>query len=93
VERTAAILGGLAALVLALAAFAFAFWATSAGSVIAGFGKAVVLALAGGGIAAACGGLNVASQGIASRSWLLHGLAFILAASSYTIALGIAETA
>ena len=86
-------LGGLAALVLALAAFAFALWATSAGSVVAGLGKAVVLALAGGGIAAACGGLNVASQGIPSRSWLLHGLAFVLAVASYAIALGIAETA
>ena len=91
--RTTALLGGLAALVLAVAAFVFALWATSAGSVVAGLGKAVVLTLAGGGIASACGGLNVASQGIPSRSWLLHGLAFLLAVTSYTIALGIAETA
>jgi hypothetical protein len=49
--RTTAMVGGLAALFLALAAFAFARWATSAGSVVAGLAKAVVLALAGGGIA------------------------------------------
>ena len=90
-RRETAVLGGLAALVVALAAFAFALWATSAGSVVAGLGKAIVLALAGGGIAAACAGLSVASQGIPARSWLLHGLAVLLAVTSYTLALSIAE--
>lgn len=93
VTRSTATLGGLVALVIAVAAFAFALWATSAGSVVAGLGKAVVLALADGAIAAACGGLSVASQGIASRSWLLHGLAVVLAVLSYALALGIAENA
>ena len=87
--RPTAMLGGLAA----LAAFAFALWATSAGSVVAGLGKVVVLALAGTAIAAACGGLHVASQGIPSRSWLLHGMAIVLAVASYALALGIAENA
>jgi hypothetical protein len=91
--RATAVLGGLASLVVALAALAFALWATSAGTVLAGLAKAVVLALAAGGIAAACGGLRVASQGIPSRSWLLHGLAFVLACTSYIVALAIAETA
>jgi hypothetical protein len=84
--------GGLSALVIALTAFAFALWATSAGSVVAGLGRVVVLALAGGPVAAAaCAGLHVASQGIPSRSWLLHGMSVVLAVASYALALGIAE--
>ncbi|MEA2151135.1 MAG: hypothetical protein QOD69_2965 [Solirubrobacteraceae bacterium] len=86
-------LGGLAALGIALAAFAFALWATSAGSVVAGLGKAVVLALAGAGIAAACGGLTVASRSVPTRSRLIHGLAIVLAVTSYALTLGIAENA
>ena len=66
---------------------------SSAGSVVAGLGKVVVLALSGTAIAAACGGLHVASQGIPSRSWLLHGMAIVLAVASYALALGIAENA
>lgn len=60
---------------------------SSAGSVVAR------LALSGTAIAAACGGLHVASQGIPSRSWLLHGMAVVLAVTSYALALGIAENA
>ncbi|MGH2920129.1 MAG: hypothetical protein ACRDLS_16240 [Solirubrobacteraceae bacterium] len=92
-SRAIAVLGGLTALVLALAAFGFALWATDEGSVLGGIGKAAVLALAGSGVAAACGGLAVASQGIPPRAWLLHGLAVVLAVASYALALGIAETA
>ncbi len=86
-------LGGLFALIVALAAFAFAMWATGDGSVVTGLGKAVVLGLAGGGVAAACFGLNVATQGIPERSWLLHGMAVVLAIASHTLALSIAEHA
>ena len=92
-RRETAILGGLIALLVALASFAFALWATSTGSVIAGLGKGVVLVLAAAGIAVACFGLNVASQGFPQRSWPLHLLAVLLAIASYALALGIAENA
>jgi hypothetical protein len=91
--RATAVLGGLAALAITVAAFGFAMYATGDGSSLGRLGKAVVLALSGSAIAAACDGLAVAAEGIASRAWLLHGLAVLLAAMSYVVALGIAETA
>ncbi len=91
--RATALIGGLAALALALPAFGFALWTTADGSVLGEFGRAAVLALAGAAIAAAFGGLTVATRGIASRAWLLHGLSVLLAVSSYVVALGLAETA
>jgi len=93
VTRATATLGGLAALVLSLTALGFAMFATADGSTLGGLAKAVVLALSGGAIASACGGLAVATEGIPSRAWLLHGLAVLLAGMSYVVALAIAETA
>lgn len=93
VTRATAVLGGLAALLVTLASLGFAMYATGDGSVLGGLGKAVVLAMSGSGVAAACGGLAVAAEGIASRAWLLHGLAVLLAATSYVVALSIAEMA
>ncbi len=93
VTRATALIGGLAALALALLAFGFALWATGEGSVLGGFARAAVLTLAGAAIAAALGGLTVATRGVASRAWLLHGLSVLLAVSSYAVALGLAETA
>lgn len=93
VTRATAVLGGLAALLITLAAFGFAMFATSEGSALGGLGKAVVLALSASGIAAACGGVAVAAEGIASRAWLLHALAVLLAGASYVVALSIAEMA
>jgi hypothetical protein len=93
VTRATALIGGLAALALALTAFGFALWATGDGSVLGGFGRAAVLAFAGAAIAAAFGGLAVATRSIASRAWLLQGLSVLLAVLSYAVALGLAETA
>ena len=90
--RATATLGGVAALALGLAAFGFAMFATGDGSALGDFAKAVVLALSGGAIAAACGGLAVAIEGIPSRAWLLHCAAMLLAVMSYVVALAIAET-
>lgn len=93
VTRATALIGGLAALAIALMALGFALWATGDGSVLDGFGRAAVLALAGAAIAAAFGGLTVATRGIASRAWLFHGLSVLLAVLSYYLALGLAEIA
>jgi hypothetical protein len=44
-------------------------------------------------IAAASGGIVASFRGVTPRVWLLHGVAVVLAAASYVLALGIAETA
>jgi len=90
-KRETAMLGGLIALMVAIASFAFALWATGTGSVVTGLGKGAVLLVAAAGIAVACFGLNVASRGFPERSWPLHLVAVLLAITSYALALGIAE--
>jgi hypothetical protein len=77
----------------ALASLGFALLATGADSVLGGLAKALVLALACAGVAAASGGIAVARNGIPARAWQLHGLALLLAAVSYVVALGVAESA
>lgn len=66
---------------------------TSEDSVISGFGRSLVLGLAGGALVATCGGLVVALHGDAERSWLLYVIAAVLHAGWYALAVGIAENA
>ena len=84
-------LTGTALLGLGALLFLYALYLVATASIAATSGRAIVLVLALGGVAASAGGLTVATRGRAERSWLLYCAAVGLHLAWYVIALGIVE--
>ncbi len=93
VMRVMAQVAGWGLLAVGCLGVLFAVYITGPESVLSGFWKPVLLALAAGGIAATAGGLVVAYAGIAQRAWLLYGLAVFIHVTWYATAMTVAEHA
>lgn len=89
--RRAAMLTGTAMLGIGALLFLYALYLTVASAVVGVVGRATIFSLATAGVAAAAGGLTVATRGRAERSWPLYGAAIVLHLAWYTLALALAD--